>query len=54
MRYMKPQTVNFGGNLPSATRQNLRKVVQMENVSKQENLSLLCRNPLWIIRQTDY
>ena len=41
-------------NLPSATRQNLRKVVQMENVSKQENLSLLCRNPLWIIRQTDY
>lgn len=54
MRYMKPQTENFGQNLPSAIRQNLRKAVQRENVSKQENLSLPCRNPLWIIRQTDY
>lgn len=44
----------FGQNLPSAIRQNLRKAVQRENVSKQENLSLPCRNPLWIIRQTDY
>ena len=51
---MKPQTENFGQNLPSAIRQNLRKAVQRENVSKQENLSLPCRNPLWIIRQTDY
>ena len=25
MRYMKPQTENFGQNLPSAIRQNLRK-----------------------------
>ena len=54
MRYMKTQTENFGQNLPSAIRQNLRKAVQRENVSKQENLSLPCRNPLWIIRQTDY
>lgn len=28
MRYMKPQTENFGQNLPSAIRQNLRKAVQ--------------------------
>ena len=33
----EPQIEDFGRNLPSATRQNLRKAVQMGNVSKQEN-----------------
>ena len=44
----------FWTELAKCNQAELRKAVQRENVSKQENLSLPCRNPLWIIRQTDY
>lgn len=53
MRYMKPQT-EIWTELAKCNQAEFKKSGTEGNVSKQENLSLPCRNPLWIIRQTDY